>query len=880
MPILPRRASRGPEPCPANSRACLALGLLTGVFAASQPGCAAWAQTSPLAVGSSPAFQGAPLPVNPEGSRVPGRGVAALLDQAHYWSSHGRPQLAHQSLARLLMVEPNNPEVLATAAEVAAVTDDRAAAEMYVARLAVVAPGTPAQARGIAALRIAHVDQAALAEARRLAQAGQPEAAMKRYRETFPEGAVPDIYAIEYFQTLAGVSAEGFREAREGMGALVARNPRNATLRLTYAEMLTYREETRPEGLDLLRDLSALPETAGAARMAWRQTLLWQGAGTEAFEMIEDYLKVFPPDPELTRLMEDSRPLLGDRMSPLRVLAFGMLESDPAGAEAIFQRALRENEADVDALLGLGMIRRRQQRAAEAREIFERLKKLAPDRRANFEQAMGYAMPDGRPVPEGGMVGARGHARGASASRAAPAGTGPGDRARIAIGLGWNALQRGKLEDTQAQAQAAAQGGVAEQAEAANLLGQVALRRRDLSTAELRFREALSRRPQLPGVQSALYDVLVQQGRLDDAGRFAAETGFRPPGGTQALRAAALREQAARTPDAERRIALLRSACAADPGDVWAAQDLARLLKTRGQQEEPRRIERDLAARGTTDALYAAALLSEFDGRVADTVARLEAIPAAARNPSMAVMLERSRRTLELRRLEVAARGRPRSVEAQRLVALAGQPDPSGEIRAAVIRAFGRLGQAGNLEAAERAAASGASVAGAKAALAAALLDAGRAEEARRLAGEAGADPRLVADLRRSAESARGTLPRADTYAASGEAESWRAQLSLARVYARSGREEDAAAVAEGVLRGNPDNVEARSVAGEVAVLRGRMPQAETLLSEGRSRGADRLQMALLEARIARARQDQPRARRALETAARLRGEQLQAAAP
>ena len=83
--------------------------------------------------------------------------------------------------------------------------------------------------------------------------------------------------------------------------------------------------------------------------------------------------------------------------------------------------------------------------------------------------------------------------------------------------------------------------------------------------------------------------------------------------------------------------------------------------------------------------------------------------------------------------------------------------------------------------------------------------------------------------------------------------------------------------IAEGILSASPDNVRARAVAGEAAVLANAIGRAEGILREGRERGADELQMALLEARIARARDDRIRARRALEEAARLRTRQLQA---
>ena len=102
-------------------------------------------------------------------------------------------------------------------------------------------------------------------------------------------------------------------------------------------------------------------------------------------------------------------------------------------------------------------------------------------------------------------------------------------------------------------------------------------------------------------------------------------------------------------------------------------------------------------------------------------------------------------------------------------------------------------------------------------------------------------------------------------------------QLSLARVYSGSGRGLEALRIAEPILEANPDYVRARAVAGEAAVVSNAIGRAEQILRDGRSRGADELQMALLEARIARARDDQLRARRALEEAARLRAMQLRA---
>ena len=308
--------------------------------------------------------------------------------------------------------------------------------------------------------------------------------------------------------------------------------------------------------------------------------------------------------------------------------------------------------------------------------------------------------------------------------------------------------------------------------------------------------------------------------------------------------------------------------------------------------DEARRLERDLAARGTPDALFAASLLSNADGRLAETVARLDAIPPGSRTEDGRRLLEANRRVLEIRDLERAARGNPASEAARRLVALAAQPDPGGETAAAVIRAFNRLRQPRNAEAAARAAAWGTPAA--RIAVAAALLEGGQVAEAEGLAAGVERDALASGELRRQAAGLRAAsaASAADRLNDGGDRQGAMrrlapaigqapgnadVQLSLARVLAGSGRAEEALRIADGILAANPENVRARAVAGEAAVLAKEIGRAEEILREGREKGADELQMALLEARIARARDDRLRARRALEEAARLRARQLQA---
>ena len=854
--------------------------LLAGVAAL---GLAAGMALSGAALGQS--FD-PPLPGNVSGAggtRTTSRAGSILLDQANYWSAQGRPSMALSALERLIALEPSNAEVLAVSAEVAIQNGDRAAAETYLARIAQVAPGSPAQARAQAALRASSVDQGALAEARRLAQAGQREAALQRYREIFPNAEVPDAYAAEYYQTLASVSSENFREAVNALREAVRRQPENRSLQLSYAQLLTYREVTRAEGVERLSALSQLNDIASGARAAWRQALLWQGPSGESEELINAYLAKYPDDQEIIAKLAEIRAVTADPVGEARIRGFELLRDNKiAEAETLFNNVLAQDANEPTGLLGLAMVRRRQSREVDARELLERATAVAPDRRAEFLESLGYTEDDlrtGRGLPGrnvGGVGNAgRGNGRG---GRGGNAGTNanyvpPSVPARRALGAG-------RYDEAARLAATAARGDEGQRIEASVILGQVALQRRDYVTAEVRFREALNRRRNLPEAQQGLYAALAGQRKFAEADAYASASGFRPNEGVNLGRSAALREEAVRENDADVQISLLRGAVAASPSDVWARHDLARVLKTRGQRPEAQQIERELLNRRTTDAMFAAALLANQDGRAADVVARLEAIPARALTPDGRRLLDLNRRFVDVGRLGRLARGNPTGDAARQLLAIAAQPDPTGEIPATVVRTFGSLRQGSNAEEAARLAGATNPNASprARAIIASALLDAGERDDARATVATVERDPRLNLD------AVRGPVGRTAGGPATNNAlrqedplDNRRPQLSVARVYANSGRTEEALRIAENVLAQNPGNVEARSVAGEAAVLNGSIGRAEELLREGRSLGADELQMVLLEARIARARRDGLRARRALEEAARLRGEQLRA---
>ncbi|WP_159997700.1 tetratricopeptide repeat protein [Roseomonas sp. 18066] len=818
--------------------------------------------------GPAPPVIGAPGA--PAGSRD--NATSLLLDQASYWQAQNRPEAALQSLERLLRIQPNDTRALAMAVQVAASAGETDQAEAYLARLNAVAPNSPDVARAQSAMRVTGVDQSGIVEARRLVQAGRGAEALQAYRTAFGSNEVPDTFAVEYYQTQAGLSADDFREARRGLAAALARQPDNTRMKLALAQVLTFRETTRAQGIEELQALSRQPQTATAARAAWRQALLWLGPGGEATAAIEVYRAAYPGDAEIEARYNEVRTFGQDPTYEFRQGAFEALNAKRfAEAEAGFTAALEKNPEDVDSILGMSILRRLQKRDADWRALMARGVALAPDRESEFRRALGLDTVAGGPRGGGGGTG------------------------RIVMTpnmLARQAIQRGRYDEAEQQAQRSLQrGSEAERAEATIILAQVALQRGEWPAAEEGFREALRRRPTSREAQGGLYTTLERQGRSAEADAMAQATGFVPPRGFAQARSAGFRQAAEREGNPVRAIALLRQAVQVAPEDAWATHDLIRLLRLQGETAEADSLERDLAARSDRESLFAAALLAQSEERDRDVVDRVGRIPASQRNADLRKMLEGATIRVEVVQWEAQL---PSPAATRSLLAIAARPDASGQTGAAVVRAFGRQKMGREAIAAARTAANSGRTLSleARLALAGALLEAKQREDAATLmAGLENAQ--MTAEEREQYMGMRAALiaATADEYSEAGQyaqANTMLLQalqtdqdrpallLALARLRLQSGYRQEGQQIAEGVLAREPNRLEAIMTAGEAALSLRQWQRADELISFGQRQAPSNVQLYMMEARSARAQSDTRRAQRALTVAQRLRIGQLQ----
>jgi tetratricopeptide (TPR) repeat protein len=808
------------------------------------------------------------LAATPAAAQEANGAVGVLVRQAERWLAQDRPDLAAAPIERALAADPNNPAALAAAARLELARGNRDAANALAARLQ--AAGATAQAQGVQeAVRASTLDRTALEEARRLAREGRAGAAVQRYRALFGNQPPPEQYALEYAQALAG-APETRAEGLQSLGRLAARADAGNRTRLAYAQALTFDPASRAEGIQRLQQLSTAPDVGAEARRAWSAAIGFAGNDPAAAPQAEAFLQSFPDDADMRRRVEALRSTARsapaaaappDPAAEARAAAFQRLEAGEVTDSARrFEDILRTNPNDADALGGLGVIRLRQGDNAGARRLLERAIAADPNGGRNWQRAL-----------DGASYGDE-----LAAARAA--------------------LRRGDVDGAETVARRAALREVEDRTDAEQILGEIALRRGDATTAEARFRAVLARRPGFPPAQGGLATALRQQNRAPEP-RLAApaeprapafEASSPPPSGP----AASFRAEAARAADPGAAVALLRNAVAAAPEDPWTRLDLARALRRQGRGAEGRALVEELAFRaGTPDATFAAALLAEEDGRVADADALLARIPPARRSADMGRLAARIRGQREVVAAAALYAASPIDGRSQ-LLALAARPDPTGSLAGSVIRAFSDAGdRAGAGEAGRVAAIANRSGVPARVAIAGALLSAGLEAEANALAAEIEAgNPsaevrRDLAALRsgaaiRAADRLNEQGDQAAAYErlrpalASGPANN-DAQLALARLYSGARQPAEALRVAEAVLARDPRNLDARRTAIEAAIALGDHRRAQRLLAEGQSAMPSDARVLLLEARVARDAGDNARARAALEAASRQRAAEL-----
>ncbi|MFL5271062.1 MAG: tetratricopeptide repeat protein, partial [Anaeromyxobacteraceae bacterium] len=644
-----------------------------------------------------------PLPARPADPAV----AKGLVRNAWYWQARARDDKAEDAWKAVLAADPDNAEALAAMAGFHARAGRTAEAREALAHLERTNPGHPDVPVVRRQLELGPRLGAALAAARKLVHEGKVPEGVAKYRELFGAAGPPGDLALEYYQTLSGTPG-GWAEARDGLSRLVRRAPAEVRFRLGLAKLLTYRDETRREGIRLLAELSRDRTVAKEAVASWRQALLWLAVTPSDVPLLRAYLKAHPGDAEVARHVESGRQagvvkegyaaldrgdlreaerlflaagdlpdarrglgLVAQREAELRRKAgFDALErGDLAGAERLF----KAGGDDADSRLGLAIVAQREALAAQreedlprARELLERARKLAPGHRELWETPL-------RSVTFWALL----------------------QEARVA---------REARRDGDAEAkllEALDRAPVADRWHAELALGDLYAARNDAPRAEAHYREVLSAVPEQPSALRALAGLLVASGRFDEALAVNERLVHADPAhayGAGWLRAEGHRAKASArhaANDLAAARAELETARRDDPSDPWVLHDLANLLLETGAVADARPVVADLlrVAPGLPEARVVEARLLAADGEDAKALAILARLPAARTDPSLVAL----RRRLEVRVRVPAILERARTggaaASAGELTALERQVDDEPQLAGSIALAWAKLGE-------------------------------------------------------------------------------------------------------------------------------------------------------------------------------------------
>ena len=538
--------------------------------------------------------------------------LQALFAQANYWHEKSHDDLAMQSLQKVLLVDANNTQAMYLMALWSQQGGDLQTAAQWRTRLAKVSPNSPNLQELDNAKKMAQVPQGQLSLARQQARSGNIPAALTTWRGMFNGNTPPSSLAAEYYMTMASDKSL-YPQAVSELRQYVAQNPQENAVRVALGKALTWREDTRREGISMLESMASGSKEADSGL---RQALLWLGpqAGDEA--MYDTWMQRHPQDTEVQNYYRQ-------RISgQARGQGFVNLNSgNTAAAKEQFEQVLQTNPQDADALAGMGYI---------------------AQRNGDFQAASQYLS---RAADLGGADSAARREQAADASFYGQ------------LAQAQQAYKQGNISQALTLSAPLAQQSGTRGASAKLFRADVLRHNKDLPQAEQTLRSLLNDQPQNGPARENLYYVLREQNKAAEAQAMlrtlpASMQQKLQPRMVTGMPGDALRRQAqeqANSGNVAAAITTLRQGVSRYPDDSWMRLDLARLLQKSGNESEAASTMAATWQPGaSSNSLYAAALFASENGAWQQAQTLLGRIPAASQTSQMRDLRQRVNYNLQL----------------------------------------------------------------------------------------------------------------------------------------------------------------------------------------------------------------------------------------
>ncbi|MCU2624946.1 cellulose synthase complex outer membrane protein BcsC [Enterobacter hormaechei subsp. hoffmannii] len=540
-----------------------------------------------------------------------------LLEQVRLGESTQREDLVRQSLYRLELIDPNNPDVIAARFRYLLRQGDTAGAQKELDRLKGMAPDSSAYQSSRTTMLLSTPDgRQALQQARLLATTGHTQEAIAAYDKLFDGNPPSGDIATEYWNVVAKEPARR-NLAINQLKKINASSPGNAPLQASLAQLL-FQSGRRDEGFAVLQEMAKSNNGRSQASDMWYQQIKDQPASSASVTALQQYLSVFSDGDNVTAAraqLEAQQKQLAD--PAFRAKAEGLAAVDAGqGSKAVteLQKAVSANHADSEAVGALGQAYSQKGDRARAVAQFEKAIALDPqsDNRGKWDSLLKV------------------------------------NRYWLLIQQGDNALKANKTAQAERYYQQARNIDNTD-SYAVLGLGDAAAARKDNDAAERYYRQALRMDSGNSNAVRGLANIYREQSP-EKATQFIQSLSASQRRSIDDIERSLTNEQLSAQADQlesqgnyAQAAEIQRRRLALSPGDVWITYRLSRDLYSAGQRSQADNLMRQLASQkpGDPDQVYASGLYLSGNDRDRAALAHLNTLPRDKWNGNIQALADR-----------------------------------------------------------------------------------------------------------------------------------------------------------------------------------------------------------------------------------------------
>ncbi|MBO1503714.1 cellulose biosynthesis protein BcsC [Serratia proteamaculans] len=566
-----------------------------------------WLGLVPLSLAMLPQAQGAET-VAPE---------QWLLEQVRVGEASNKDELVRQSLYRLELMDPNNPDVISARMRLALRQGNQALAQQQLDKLKKIAPQSSAYRQAEMNMLLTQPEtRQKLQQARLMATAGRLPEAKAQYDSLF-HGDPPTLeLAVEYWRLVARLPGQEAAALKQ-LQTLDQQYSGNVPLRMSLARML-FSQDRDAQAYDLLQKVAADPAGRGDAADLWLEKVKAMPVSPQSVAALNRFLGVFDTGDQAVSARQElarQQALLSDPVYLARVR--GLAQVDKGGSRAAIpelKKALAASPNDAEVLGALGQAYSRAGNRPQALSLF---------RQALQADKSGYGSSKWQSLIKSNSY-------------------------WLAVDEGDKALKAGNLPLAQQKYQQARQFDSTDSSAVIGL-GDVAVARKDDAAAERFYQQALRLDPGSGSAVRGLVNIYQRQSpekALAYLNSLPRSQQNKLRSTLEGLQLDMLKQQADQLVQQQQwhqAAEKYRRAQQMDPDDVWLTYHYAQTLRQAGQPQQADALFKRLAQkqRGNPQLSYAYALYLSGSDRDRQALAELNSLPAAQWNDNMRELAQR-----------------------------------------------------------------------------------------------------------------------------------------------------------------------------------------------------------------------------------------------